>query len=348
MKKGSYKKTKKRILAMIGILLTGLFLAGIQVRENHAEETIYVSQRIKLEQTLKSSAPTSTYNYEIKLVVGQKLDLSNLYYEEIHTDAYYWSATDVTGSLFQTIYENIIDHNGNAHKNPQRFFYKASKQPVALEITAASGSYFYIDNETITGISSSNKGIQTGEIGQNKGYINGWYVNMNKYGSSFTISRESLPNTQYPYTTTLKIYVTATNPNIVYSDINREDVFAGSHTTSSVVNQGGSNDNVYLIDNATIGSHPAKGNQTSYYYIRQKIKAYNSIISMITSFFYAFCILTSFMVIVFNVIKLASSSSHPFMRREAIVNLIISGACISLLGGITLFTNLILSITLGP
>lgn len=50
--------------------------------------------------------------------------------------------------------------------------------------------------------------------------------------------------------------------------------------------------------------------------------------------------LTSVLVFIVHFVKLGTMPSHPIQRREALTNMVISGVCTALLGGITLVLTL--------
>lgn len=57
---------------------------------------------------------------------------------------------------------------------------------------------------------------------------------------------------------------------------------------------------------------------------------------------------TSILVFIYHFIKLGTMPSHPILRREVMSNMLISGICTALLGGITLILTLFYGIMFEP
>lgn len=77
-----------------------------------------------------------------------------------------------------------------------------------------------------------------------------------------------------------------------------------------------------------------------------KIKDFQDIIRLITNFLFGFSILNGILCLIISVIKYSSSSTHPMLRRQSIIDLGASAICIALLGSVKLLASLIIQISL--
>lgn len=187
----------------------------------------------------------------------------------------------------------------------------------------------------------------------NDAVINGWRIWMDENGQTMKIARETrkLYSAGWNLKTSVRFYISKTKPTIQYSQTPAIDVFAGDHYGIGLYDQnsagGNGNNNAYLSDNSVVGIRPDENRVTIYDTIREFVSRFNELIFLFANFFLGFALITTILITAINIFKLATSSSHPVYRRDAIINLLTSFVCVSLLGAIDLFANLIIHISMG-
>jgi len=73
------------------------------------------------------------------------------------------------------------------------------------------------------------------------------------------------------------------------------------------------------------------------------LQTYKVAIGIITAFVYV----TIIIIFAINVLRLGSSASHPLMRRQAMINILISLICLALVSCFTVFYILVLRMGFG-
>lgn len=97
---------------------------------------------------------------------------------------------------------------------------------------------------------------------------------------------------------------------------------------------------------AEVGDRPINKVKSLWSDVLTKVNDFRDIINLITNILLALGVLTSFLLLILNAFKYATASTHPILKREASVNLLICFVCIALLGSIKYVSFLIINIAM--
>lgn len=314
------------------------------------------------------------YVIELKVIANMNDPMISGSASLIEQEPEYCYFTATSSKIGEDKWEVTQDKYGNDSK----FYYTSENGGVEITITAFNSYYIYSSHMGNTssdlkepqkedyGYTYNNKeGVYywdgDGEAEYNEAYqlwveaqgvketvVNGWIIQMDESGQVMTISRadRKINGEGYQSPTVIEFWISKEPPNYAYSQLDHIDVFAGEHGQTQFINQDPNdvNNNVYLVTNSIVGQRPEKNVTTIIDKIKYYIARFKEPIFLFTSFLYGIAIFTTMLGIAINTFKLATSSSHPVYRRDAVINLLTSFICASLLGGIVLFSKLIMDI----
>ena len=234
---------------------------------------------------------------------------------------------------------------GEKAKNLKRIDYNNITSPARFEIsTAAYGGYIYYNHNAANYwgglINNATNGTRVNNLDVILENSQKLVVTVLTPEGSADTPRVTHPTIYFKITPS---EIKGTSNNQKYS----KDYFAGSHNIeNSEQHPSSSGGATTLLRNQTIGKHPDSTGTTFYDRLKEKVGNFTGLIKILTTFFYGVAILTSALVIVLSIVKLAASSSHPIKRYAALMELLTSFFCVAALGAITIFVKLLFELIL--
>ena len=244
-------------------------------------------------------------------------------------------------------------------------FPKTGTKTATIDVVAPSGYYILVQNWQVSRGSNNMVGANEGIfINDDKikviGSVQGGAEGPTKFHLGLSYGAE----TKDRNVETINFIVSPHKPNVVYAtgteaatyDMEMADTGRPYKTPSEVLKEykersgnGGVpwTEKYDETNGGKIVAHKEKGSKdNTYNKIKESLWAFNKTFKVGINFFYAIAIFTSMIALIVNAVKLALSGSFPMQRRTAIVDLITSFICVALLGSITLFTKLVLEMTM--
>lgn len=101
-----------------------------------------------------------------------------------------------------------------------------------------------------------------------------------------------------------------------------------------------------MVSTVVISQHNPDTSSSTLTAVTAALNELKNIIKFISQFALGIAILTSILILIINLIRLSVAPSHPIQRRKLFLDITFNIICIAILGGITFFTRLAITIAL--
>lgn len=202
---------------------------------------------------------------------------------------------------------------------------------------------FYLKRNTDTAISITIKPNSGGTI---KGYDN---ISFESYGSGFEVDATSSSLTVKSNVSVEDGYLQVNDFTLSFtiSTDSNSNLPATSTNTSSSVSSGGSSGGFYSLPTTRVVSQKSEStSKDSWKTVKSSLAALENTLKLITNIFLAFSIMASMMILIINLVKYATTATHPMQRVTSMKSFITSIVCIAILGAVWFFTRLVIYISL--